>query len=65
MNRIVLAHDGRSAWLEIVPELRTSFRHEGELHEFARRVAERGFVIVADAQDVVGDPVALTLRVPT
>lgn len=48
VNRIVLAHDGCSAWLEVLPELRASFKHEGELGELMRRAAYVGMQIVAE-----------------
>jgi hypothetical protein len=56
VNRIVLANDGRSAWLETLPELRISFKHEGEAAAFAHHAAQHGYQVVADAPVATATP---------
>lgn len=51
--RIVLAHDAGTAWLEILPELRTVFRDEVEVDAFVLRAAAAGLRIVAEGSDLV------------
>lgn len=53
MIRVVLAHDAATAWLEILPELRVSFRDEVEVDAFVIRAAAAGLQIVAEGTDVV------------
>ena len=45
---IVLAQDARAAWLEILPELRVSFRDEAEVDAFLRRAAAAGLELRAE-----------------
>jgi len=51
--RIVLAHDAGAAWLEILPELRTSFRDEVDVDAFILRATAIGLQVVAEGTDVV------------
>lgn len=53
MIRIILAHDASAAWLEVLPELRVSFRDEVEVDAFILRAASAGFHIVAEGSELV------------
>ena len=51
--RIILARDASAAWLELLPELRVSFRNEAEVDNFVRRAALAGLQIRAEDTNVV------------
>ena len=46
--RIILAHNATAAWLEQLPELRTSFDNDAEVDAFAERVANAGLQLVVE-----------------
>ena len=54
MLTIILARDASAAWLELLPELRVSFRDDAEVDAFVERAVQRGLLVKAEGTDVVG-----------
>lgn len=53
MNTIILARDASAAWLELLPELRVSFRDDAEVDAFVERAAQRGLLIKAEGTALI------------